>query len=433
MAAPSSTTVTIATQLDGLFKEIYADKLINLIPDNAKLVKMIPFSERDSEGNHFNQPVILSQEHGITAASAGDGAFALNSPIAMTTKNAQINGYQLLLRAAMDYETAFKASSSKKAFVKATELIVENMLESITKYLEISLLYGQVGLAKVDDSYDLSDDDTLELQVSSASWAPGIWAGAENALINVYNGSSLFGTAGSGTSNGTADMKITKIDLDNRRITITGDATILGNINTAAQTSGSGLDLFWKGFKGKEMAGIDKIFTNTGTIFGINSEAYAAWKSNIYPVNGSITGSILLKSISNSIARGLDSNAICLIGVDGWTALNSELSGLRNFDFSYKKGKGENGVEAITYYSQNGEIETIAHPDVKRGEAFIFPKERMKRVGATDITFNNPMINGRYFRELNDNAGFELRCYCHQALFLETPAKCTKLTGIVIS
>ena len=35
--------VTTPNQLTGLFKEVYADQLENLIPESAKLVKMITF------------------------------------------------------------------------------------------------------------------------------------------------------------------------------------------------------------------------------------------------------------------------------------------------------------------------------------------------------------------------------------------------------
>ena len=71
---------TTPAQLDGLFKEIYADKIINLIPDTAKLVKRIPFVSADKEnGNNYNQPVVLSNEHGMSFGSSSAGAFSLRN------------------------------------------------------------------------------------------------------------------------------------------------------------------------------------------------------------------------------------------------------------------------------------------------------------------------------------------------------------------
>lgn len=50
---------TVAT-LNGLFKEIYADKLENLIPDGVRMLKEIEFVSKDKQlGNNYHQPVVL--------------------------------------------------------------------------------------------------------------------------------------------------------------------------------------------------------------------------------------------------------------------------------------------------------------------------------------------------------------------------------------
>ena len=54
--------------LDGLFKQVYADKLGKLIPDNTILVKKIKFEQRKRIGANYNYPVVLKQENGITQA-----------------------------------------------------------------------------------------------------------------------------------------------------------------------------------------------------------------------------------------------------------------------------------------------------------------------------------------------------------------------------
>ena len=51
----------------------------------------------------------VADSGGVTRAAAGDGAFSLNASIAMTSKDAQVQSYQMLVRSTMDYETAFKA------------------------------------------------------------------------------------------------------------------------------------------------------------------------------------------------------------------------------------------------------------------------------------------------------------------------------------
>lgn len=46
-----------AASLDGLFKRVYADKVINLIPDNVTLYNLISFDSADKLGDSFRQPV----------------------------------------------------------------------------------------------------------------------------------------------------------------------------------------------------------------------------------------------------------------------------------------------------------------------------------------------------------------------------------------
>lgn len=55
---------TVAS-LNGLFKEVYMDKITDLVPDSAKLIKLIPMMKKEKlMGNQFNFPVIVSLENG---------------------------------------------------------------------------------------------------------------------------------------------------------------------------------------------------------------------------------------------------------------------------------------------------------------------------------------------------------------------------------
>lgn len=48
------------TTLNGLFQNVYGDKLKNLIPEGTKLLNKIPFGEREkSLGSFYVQSVIL--------------------------------------------------------------------------------------------------------------------------------------------------------------------------------------------------------------------------------------------------------------------------------------------------------------------------------------------------------------------------------------
>ncbi len=56
--APSQNTVA---SLNGLFKEVYGDKVQNLVPDNVVLMNMIDFVPMDKQtGNLYHQPKLLN-------------------------------------------------------------------------------------------------------------------------------------------------------------------------------------------------------------------------------------------------------------------------------------------------------------------------------------------------------------------------------------
>jgi hypothetical protein len=419
---------TTPTQLSGLFKEVYADRIEQLVPDVAKIVKLIPFVERDKEeGNKYHQPVILSNEHGITYAAAGAGAFALNNAIAMNMGDAQVQGSQMLLRAAMSYDAAAKASNSRKAFVKATELIVENMMESMTKRLEVAMLYGgsTTGLGTVASSANASGTSTV-ITVTTSQWATGIWAGMENAQIDFYGASVL--------KNTNAACTITAIDMDNRKLTITGNATDIGVLDTYFSANPNVAVIYFTGAFGNEMTGIDGILTNTGTLFNISAATYSLWKAASHSAaSAALTMGKVLTAIAKPIQRGLTEDVLMFTNPIGWGNLNADLSALRRLDGSYDKKKGENGVQGIVYHAQNGDIEIVSHPCVKEGDAFIFPAKKMQRLGAQDLSFKTPGREDEIFLHLPNNAGFELRLYTDQAIFCKAPARCVKITGIVNS
>lgn len=44
--------MTSPAELTGLFKEVYGDSIENLIPEAAKLTKLIPFVQRDKESGN---------------------------------------------------------------------------------------------------------------------------------------------------------------------------------------------------------------------------------------------------------------------------------------------------------------------------------------------------------------------------------------------
>ena len=177
------------------------------------------------------------------------------------------------------------------------------------------------------------------------------------------------------------------------------------------------------------MAGMRKIIQNTGVLFNIDASQYNLWKGNTVSVTGQLTFGKLLAGISKAVQRGLNEKVIVAVNPDTWANLATDLANLRRFDGSYDKKKGELGSENLVYYGQNGEIEVISHNMVKAGECFVFPPKRAKRIGAQEVSFKTPGREDEIFLHLPNNAGFELRVYSDQSLFLEMPSRCVYLTG----
>jgi hypothetical protein len=415
--AGENTTVT----LDGLFKEVYAPKIERLVPLQNKFLKDIMFvGASQQEGNKYNQPVNLSMEHGVTYATADSGAFALNSSVASQTKNATVKGSQILLRGALDYESAAKASKGKPAFVSATHYLIQNMLNSISKRVELSTIYGGSGLGIVDGTTNTNATTTV-VDVTAASFAIGIWVGMENAILNFYDGVTQI-------NGSTGEFTISSVDISARTITVTGAAADITALDGFVFGT---LDIFFDGAKNNEMAGIDQVITNAATLFNIDASVYNLWKGqSVSAGSAPLTIEKVLNGISDAQAFGLDEMVCLYVSPQTWNNMNVELTGNRRYDSSYKK-TGDTGFENIMYYSQNGGIEIKSHSYIKEGEAFAMPVKKWKRLGAQDISFNTPGRGEEIFRQLENSAGYEFRVYTNQAVFCEYPSRNIKFTNIV--
>lgn len=404
-----STPNNTVGNLNGLFKEVYADKLKELIPDMVKLLNMIKFMSKDKQpGNLYHQPVVLGLEHGITFASSDDDAFALQPAIAGAIKDAQVKGSPAVLRSILGYSAASRAAQGgAQAFMDATKFVVGNMLRSMAKKIEIEMLYGQVGYAVIDSV------SAPTFVVETAEWAPGIWAGSENMPIEIRSpGGTLRGSC-----------SVQSVNMDLREVTV----------DALPGTAQAG-DIVWhKGAYGNEFVGIHKILTTaSGVLFNIDVGTYNLFKGNEYSAqSGALSFAKLNQAVARSVEKGLEGKVTALVNPRGWANMLSDQAALRKYDGSYSKKKLENGSEALSFYSQNGEIEIIPSIYVKEGYAYLLSMEDFARVGSTDITFKRPGADGNFFRDLENASGYELRCYTDQAIFCAAPGRQTLVKNIV--
>lgn len=399
---------TVST-LNGLFKEVYAERLENLIPEGTKFMQKVPFSARKKElGSLYHQPVVLGLEHGITYAGPTDDAFALDDAVNGVIRDATVQGSQMMLRSRLGIAAASRAASGEpKAFENATKFLVRNMLRSMARRLEVGMFYGGVGIAEVGALPGGND-----VEILTAEWAPGIWAGSEQMNIDFYDATST-------TLRGSA--QVTAVDMDTRTITV--DAIPAGTLVTDR--------IYFKGAQGKEAAGIHSILTNTGTLFGISAANYTLWKGNELDLGGNpLSFARVQDAIARAVEKGLDSDVAVMVNPRTWSDLLTEQTALRQYDNTYKVSVAEAGHQEIVFYGQNGKVEIIPSIYVKEGFAYVLCLEEMLRIGSTDITFRRPDQGDTFFRELENAAGYELRAYSDQALFCYAPGKNTLISGI---
>jgi hypothetical protein len=413
------------TTLQGLFKDVFADKIVNLVPESSVFQKRIKFVENDKrEGRLLHQPVLLSLPSGMTF---GVGIVALNNPIASTMGDAQIQGSGMTLADRITYDVAAKAASGGvRAFVEATELIVDALTQSMSKFIEIELMWGNsstgtLGQASVSTAISST---TCSMTIDAAEWATGIWSGVENMAIDVYK------TSGTIQVNTTGAIIVTAVNPSTRVITISGaaaDITAIGTTNAAVAQQ-----IYPYLAVGNEMNGFFTILGNTGTLFNISATTYALWQANTYGAGSTALNFGKIQSaVALGTARGLIEDVVVYINPTTFANVVTSQAGARRYDASYKSKEMENGTTALSFWGPNGKIELVPHIFMKQGYAFILPMKRCKRTGATDLTFTLPGMPGEFFLQSPGYTAYELRCYTLQAAFLDSPAKGVLINLIV--
>jgi hypothetical protein len=365
------------------------------------------------------QPVVLGLEHGFTYGGSAGDAFLLNAAVASPNRDAQVKGHELVLVSAISVGAASRSISSKAAFEQETKRLVQNMLKSTQIRMEIQLMYGQSGIAKV------AIVAGNLLTICAAEWAAGIWSGSKNAALEIRSQS--------GTLRGTCN--VVKPNLKDQTVEVdVMPAGVSGNVdseNAAADV------VYFKGAYNKEFAGLHKIITNTSTIFNIDAAEFDLFNGNTVLVGTSEAAKafISFEKVEEAIAlcmeKGLtEEDVVCLVNPKHWNKLMTDQAAKRQFDSSYSSEKMENGSKSLIFYGQNGKIEIHASLFVKEGFAYIFPPAELERIGSSDITFERPGFPGKFFREMESANGYELRSYSDQALFTSAPGKMAVLKYI---
>ena len=415
----SVSTQTIQS-LDQFTKQLYAEKVADLVPDFELLMKSIPFVTAEKQaGGDYVQPVILSRDHGVTFHGKNDAQMKLEAPIAAIIDSASIRPSAMTMRAMLSYTSASRLTGGPRAFVNGTSYVVESLVQSFAAIMEQIHWYGGMGLGKVGSVAG------NVVTIAAGEWAPGVWVGGEGMMLDVYRDNAKFAT-----------VEITQVDITEKKLTL---------------SSASGLQandvLFRKGSYGLESVGAHYILNNSSNLFGIDAAQRKLWESNKYPVNGALSFQKVSEGISRAYGRGLlgkmklyvsnptfatmfpDFNTVKSVANLSGSGPNPFAS--RNFPDAGSVKTLEHGVNAIKFFINSVEVEVIASPYVKEGYAFGLSDEGWTRVGSRDLSLGTPgMAEGQYWLNASEYSALELRAFTDQALFCTKPARQILFTGI---
>lgn len=411
-----ATTNTI-TEMEGIFKKRYASKVKYAYPNGIRVTKDIPFDSSKAPGADFNQPVVLQHENGFTLAATAAGAFTILDPVVGISKNAIIDGFQIVLSSELDYEAAAKASKAgEKAFVRATKHVVKNMTDSHRKMLEVQALYGQQDIGVV------ATDSVATQVISAATWSPGIWAGMEAARLDIYNSTLATETTGS--------LVVSSIDLTARKVVFASDptSTVGDRVFFEDAVAVSATPTF------KENLGIHKALTTSGAVYGINNTNFNLWKPSSITAG---SGQLLFDHVQEAAARvaekgGVDGRLCLYVSNLTWIDLLGDQAALRRYDGDGSTSRYATGAEEIAFYTATGVVTIKPSIYVKRGFAYLLELNAWTRTGAQDFAFGDP-IDNQVFHRLESKAGADMRSYSNVAVFCESLGRNAIINNIVNS
>lgn len=433
----TQSSIETTTTLNGLYKEVYADNIKDLVPESDILLKMDNFvSKEQREGNKYHQPVVLALP---TGATWGVGVVTLVNAIASQLGDAQVQGSAITHRDLLAYDAAAKAAKGgKQSFAEATSLIVKNLVKATSKFLELDLLYGAGSSPSAGNSLAQQTTNTTGtpsttstvVTIAYATWAPAIFSGMENSQIVFYNAGTLV------SSGVDSIFTITALNVVPASATVGGTLTVTGTTTgtTALQAlSSTTLDIYWNSSYGNQMVGLRQILsTTTGTLFNVSMTNFSLWQSNAFAVGSTqLTFGKLQAAIALAVNRGLESDSITLVSPNTFANLIDEQAGARLYDSSYDSSKGKNGFRELQFFGPNGVNTIKVHIFCHQGEAYVVPEDELIRMGPVEnVTNTLPGMPGDFFVQSQTYAAYELRCYANQAVFLEAPAHGVILTGI---
>jgi len=420
--------------LNGDFKQAYQDKIKDLVPNYAYVLKHTSVEKGMKQlGDKFNAPVKVQSGQGYTYNSDGS-AFALNNPIALQMQNALVPAFSIIRRDNISY-TAISRSAGKNSFGKAVDITLNDMTEGAGFRLECTYLHGGQGLAQNSVADTNVDATHTVFNVAAGTWATGIWASSLGAQVQFFVDS----TNALVSSGADSIFTVTAVNFTNFTVSLTGTSTGITALDTASSAT---LDCYFNGANSGgslpaalvEGVGLFAIGANVGTLFSVNAATYPLWQGNTYTASSApLSFGKLQKAITLPGDKGLmGEDCTTLVPLTTFSDLLTEQAAARRYG-DVKGKKMDNGADALEFYSPSGTMDIVPHPLVKRGQALIYPTDSITRIGSSDLTFQLPGTSTDSYLQvpLGDFAGYQVRIWADNTMFAETPSHMCVITNVI--
>lgn len=431
-----------------LFKKVYGG-VTDLLPEDYQTAKDIPFSSKQKVGEKYIEAVVLTNENGWTLGGSGMDAFDINPAIAGAVKQVEVTPYTSVLASVVPWGVLSRsAGGGEKAFLDGTKHIVKNNLKSHGKLLEILRWYGQSADLLGYVSYATAtyrsvsftngggaltvngtsvtftagvNTTSKHILLAPGQFAAGIWVGSEGAIVQQVDTNGVVVGEGS-LLEVDADKGVIKVDF----------------VPTAASSTTSHRLCFKGMADAKDMVGIHKIMTTSGSVFGLSTSTYSIWKgTSIAQGATKFTMAALQTGVAQAVNRaGLggegegSGDLKVYVNPRTWATLIATEAGLKHYDSSYKPSQAENGMESIVFHHQCGKAEISAHRMVKEGHVAALHLGDWSRSGSAEISFTVPGIDKEIIFPLENQAAMAFRSFADQYLFCNAPAKSIFWTGV---
>jgi hypothetical protein len=409
---------------------------IDVLPEENSVAKAIDFIDQEKRpGEKYKRPVRLQHEQGF-AYNIDHSAFPVGTAKEAVVKFAELEGAEILGLANLSYGMSAKMgtsnSESARAYKQNAAETIEGLMIAGEIRRELALLYGSgsaaipvADLGQVNALHgavsvlpgDPAGRYQLTLSLTRPSYAPGMWPQLIGAAFEFSTGSTVHG--------GVNEITLHGVNAANGRLQFV--STLAGDFAGVA----GGAVITFRGSRAKSCVGLQPIMENNALLFGIDAGLYPQWKCSQYPVGGAFTFDKLMEGLSTPHENGLEDGIRIFLGARAWNDLMTDEAALRQHVGSDVAGKARAGYSVIEFDSLCGKVTLVTHRYLKQGIALGVPTQYCERVGAQDLSFRVPGNKNEWFwRELDQNAGSQIRLYGDQAVLFTKPNHGVLYTGI---